>query len=320
MKLRILFSFLVWLCCGTATAASDFLWSRGVVSAEYLFLKPSVDDPYFVISGVANGDNVPNGKKIKNDFGFHSGWRLRGRYHFCDSCFSFDGSYLQLNAQDRKTVQGSALWGTSGPPFLLNTVQNEPGTASSENTLFYQRVDTLFSQSVNLSSFAFTFFEGVELAHLSLQQKTDFALVAVAGEVNNRSRVWGVGPQFGVEGEYELFWSACGVTRLKGVATGSLLVASSKQNVKVTQSSVSWSVQDEAVWRMIPAVHARLGVDYTTCICRMPAAIEIGCQFDFYHKALGKEVFTDSTARGAAFVDYLDVSLQGFYASLSIGF
>jgi hypothetical protein len=315
--------------CATSLSASDFLRSRWTVGVEYLYLKPSVDDTYFVISGIPNDSGIPNGKKFNNDFGFHSGWGLYGKYNFCDSCLAFTVDYKQLQAKAHKAVNGSGVWGVNGPPVTLQPVQFGSGTAVSNNTLFYQRIDALLSQTKNYCGFGLSFYEGLEVANIWFRQKVNYVGVDDEGisspvSTKNSSQLWGGGPQFGLDGYYELLHCRhCmpGVLSLKALATGSLLVSHTKQEVNVNMGDIgAYIVDDDSTWRIIPALHARVGLNYTSCLCNTLVALELGYQFDFYHKGIARETFTDSASPGAAFVEYLDLGLQGLYIALNVGF
>lgn len=119
------------------------------VSAEYLYLMPSVDDTYFVTKASASSP-FPRGERHNNDFRFHSGYRVSGVYAFCgcECPRELQLSFTQLQTKHTKTVFADTgrLWATVGRPVFTTQFENYDGFAKSELKADYDRVDALYTQ------------------------------------------------------------------------------------------------------------------------------------------------------------------------------
>jgi len=296
-------------CCGC--------WSA---SGSYLYLLPSVDDTYFVVSG-APGSSI-NGTRENNDFNFSSGFRVAGAYDFCDCARTFELSYSRLREKKSKRVSGDALWATVGNEFVARSFSGFAGIASSSNDLLYQRLDALFNQQMlSCCQLDLSFVAGMELAYCRLNNAVRYQISAASfGDVNQHSRSWGVGPQLGIDGEYAIcsFSDSCpGLVSLHVLSSGSLLA--SKIRYKTNQFTTQFvqgdfDIVDEGTWRVVPVFHTRMGLNYTACFPCMTTVFEIGYEFSVYFRNINSIVFADDV-RSVAFTKYTDFDLQGLYIS-----
>lgn len=296
--------------------------------ADYLYLLPSVDDTYFVIDGTPGVGENPIGNRINNDFGFHSGFRVGGATAFCDCTRAFRGYYTRLRAVTNKTVTGEALFATVGHPSL-GDFDAFPGSASSHLDLLYQRWDGFLSQNVLCAcNYNVNLLLGFEINYIRLFERYEFISTdgETAGEAtySHKSRNWGIGPQFGFEYNYDLcHFSFCrpGALSIVACSTVSVLATKSKIRADGTDDGIlELDDHDRHTWRLVPAWHARVGLNYETCFSCFNAALEIGYEFNTYARNVERVIYPDDTANGLAFTNYYNFDAHGLYVGAIIGF
>lgn len=310
-------------CCPTNCCEPANQWS---VFADYLYFKPSVDDTYFVIDSQATS-TFPEGKRVNNDFDFHSGYRVGGTYSFCDCNRELLFSYSHLGFKQDETVTGSFLWGTVGRADFATNFENYSGSAKSELDYLYQRYDLLYSQQIyNCCKLDVNVQFGLEAADLKLNEDYTFINGATTGLVKQHSKAWGIGPQLGFGLGYDLYeGSECdclpGTLRLNVLSTGSLLAADSKAKAFSSLTGVTnLNVKDDNTWRVIPALHARVGLDYGFNFSCFDFSLEVGYEFSSYIRGLTRIGFPDDVADGLSYSNYYNFDMQGLYVSGSFRF
>lgn len=331
-----LYSALMILCTGSLIAGSHAAPGSFGFTGEYIFFRPSFDDNYFVVKspdGVTT-QTFPDGKKYRNDFDFKSGFRIAADYAFCDCDRDLSIDYVWLRSKHSRTITSTpgtnVLSSTVGTPSFSALYNAFTGTAHAHNTQLYERVDPLYSQSIfNCCGLDVRLVAGLEYAHLGLQEHYTYTTVTPAiGHVNKKSKTWGIGPQVGFDMEYDLWQcnSSClpGTLTLNVCTTGSIITGTTRFSQLVTSTvggttSTELSVSDELTWRMIPAFHTRLGLNYATCFCGWGTDLEIGYEFSTYLRGLAREHFT-GTGNDFAQTNYYNYDLQGLYVSASVGF
>ncbi len=322
-------SVLTILSAGSLLATNHPCPGNWGVSVDFLYLKPSVDDTYFVIQSPTTS-TAPNGTRKNNDFHFHPGFRIGGVYEFCECNQELQVYYTRLSCKQSKTLSGSFFWPTAGHPFRtgdgIDPFNDYTGTASSSVQTLYQRVDANFAQQTLCCCGLDVYLQlGLEYAYLHLNETDTYAITDnVTSNVYQKSRAWGIGPQLGTSIEYQL--CECedylpGKLSFTGLASGSLLASQSNGSTRQTVGvASSLSVSDPNTWRIIPALHARVGLNYATTISCYDANLEIGYEFNTYLKGLGRAVFLDSTALGSSTSQYRDYDVQGLYISAAMQF
>lgn len=133
-----------WLNNDCCYGQNNYSWKIG---ADFLYLKPSVDDTYFVIGSPVT-TAFPNGTRYHNDFEFTPAFRVFGGFSFCDCNKEIVLSYTRLSQTQQRTITGDFLWATIGRADLVSAFENYTGSASSDLDLLYQRIDALYSQQV----------------------------------------------------------------------------------------------------------------------------------------------------------------------------
>lgn len=293
------------------------------ITGEYLYLRPSVDETNFVISSPTTSE-FPTGKREHNDFQFHSGYRVGGAYGFCECPSELQIEYTHLSAKDSKTVNGDFLWGTLGHANFASNFENFAGSASSRLNVLYQRVDANYAQSV-FNCCGLDLYAQFGLEYASLRFREHFAYQStILGTIHQRSKMWGIGPQLGFEFDYELYqFTDClpGSLSLNVLSTGSLLVSKTRaREHNVLGETTFLDVHDHHTKRIIPALHTRIGLNYSTCISGFGALLEVGYEFSSYFRALSRTTFPDDVATGLSSTNYYNFDIQGLYVDAMITF
>jgi hypothetical protein len=304
------------------------------VSADFLFLKPSVDDTYFVLKGAAGNAN-PNGQRANNDFDFEPGFRVGAVYALCDCNQAIEAHYSYLDANQNRTITGTGLWATVGHADLVSQFENFAGSASSRNHTLYQNADLSLSQQVYCSPCLDSYVKfGLEYAYFNFHEHHAFINAATAppatlGEVARKSRAWGIGPQVGFDVDYDLYQNCyClpGTLSLCFGGSGGILAAESNTTVFSRTTAVGGaqttqvSSGDETTWRLIPALHARVGLNYSTSFGCYDAAFGVGYEFTSYIRGVSRSIWPDDIADGFAHTSYYNYDLQGLYVSAQVAF
>ncbi len=294
------------------------------VTGEYLYFMPSVDDTYFVTkSGVSSA--YPQGTRRKNDFGFHSGYRLAGVYGFCECDGSAYVGYTHLGVSKRRTIEGDNLWAALGRENFTTTFEDYSGNAKSHLKLNYNRVDALIEQSIcSTCDFNFRLLFGLEYANLSLRETNRYEFNATFGKINQRNYTWGVGPEVGFSFDYRICqFIDClpGAFSINVVSSGSILSGKTNNHDSSTlDEDFILDVKDHGSWRLIPVFHARVGLNYTFPICENQASLEVGYEFDTYNRALARVTYPGDLSNGHSRSDFYNFDLQGLYVSATYSF
>jgi hypothetical protein len=293
------------------------------VGADFLYLLPSVDDTYFVFDS-PESTIFPNGKRENNDFHFHPGFRVSAAYSACgDQWIQLD--YAMLQVKRSKTVQGDFLWATIGRSSLTSSFENYPGSASSRLDLLYQRADAfLVQQTLTCGGMDVSLKAGLEYAFLRLNEDFAYQRVAVLGEISQRSKTWGIGPEigFGLDYAIDSYGGLLpGNLSLAVQASGSILSSqTTMRNFNALGGVAVLNEHDKNTWRVVPALHARIGLNYGSCLSWGDASIEVGYEFNTYFRGLSRLIFPDDVADGLCFNEYYNFDVQGLYVCAGLKF
>lgn len=300
------------------------------IEAEFLYLLPSVGDTFYA-GNVSRFGTVTLGTigsaeftKRNNDFDFIPGFRVGGAYGLCDGN-QLIARYSRLSRDQSDSVNGLLLVVQSkftGPVFN--------GTASSDLDLLFQNADILYGFGAYMGcKFNADIHGGLEFAYMRLNEQinyvgTGLTGTAVASNFNSKEKTWGIGPQLGFALSYD-FSDLCGLCQnalsFVSRASGSLLVSETTYNQSSTTPTAYFIVSDDSSWRIVPAMHARLGLNYATCFSCFDVNLEIGYEFNSYINAMSKEVFTDSgTSNANSLTRLANFDTNGLYVSGGITF
>jgi len=320
------FGFLMLFLMGSLSAYLHPCPGGWGLDAEFLYLFPTVDDTYFVSEG-ANGAGHPTGPRENNDFNFTPAFRVGGAYAFCDCDREFQVYYTRLGAHQQKTVTGSGLFASLNiDGVALGSFTNYSGSAASDLHLLYQRVDAVFTQQTGCLCGLDLYVEGgVEFAYMRLREHYTFHTSVELGpflaHAHRTSRLYGVGPEAGIGFEYALCsFSAWypGTLSLTGLTTGSLLSSYAKEDLFADNiaAGVTSDVNNHHTWRIIPALHTRVGLNYMSYFSCFAAALEVGYEFNTYSRPFSVTSAPASTIS----TDYRDLDLQGLYVACTVAF
>lgn len=327
-KRLCLYSTLLAAATGSVFATSHPRPGSWVFDAEYLYLNPSMDDTFFALDAPLIG----GGTKYNNDFNFHSGFRVGAIWALCNCNTELEVYYSYLKSHDSRTIDGTLLSPVVGGPLFVTAVGLFAGTATSDLNDLYQRGDFFVSTSVAPNCCVdFRVLAGVEFAYHRINENFTYTTVGGVelGNFFHRSRIKGAGPQLGFEVDFPLWtMSSCypGTLSLDFVSTASLLASRSEERSSATTVAgvLLLDVADNRAWRVIPAFHNRVGLNYSTWFDCFGVSLEIGYQIDTYVRAITREIMdpvvTTPGTIGAATTNYLNYSLQGLYVAGNVTF
>ncbi len=284
-------------------------------TATLLFLKPTIDETYYVISSsnnVFDGSTFPDGKRHQNSTCFTPGFRLEGR---CNPCYDLKFTYLSADSRD--SVSGDFLFDTNGYPGF-NAQENGiySGRARSKVSYDFYSGDLTYRRPFG----EFALIAGLHYAYIKFDERTSsVGTFNITSPLSNRlhrdSRFSGTGPQIGLNYEYLLCrpWAFCATARgmlLCGCTTSDL------RYITLTTGPTGVSTKNGDMWRVIPAAAADLGISYTfNC-----ATVEFGYEFGWYSRCIDKVTGLDVAFAGDTLDNFNDFSLQGPYISITSTF
>lgn len=314
----------------SAANAANFDPSNGQwrVFGEYLYWQPSVDDTYFVVSSDVDSEFL-TGTRHNNNFKFDSGYRIGGAYLFENVNRELRLSYTDLKSSKSKTIAGDFLTATNGSPDLIDDLGIFTGTAASSLHFHYQNIDLMFAQQIyDCSNFSFAVEAGLEAVELRLRETDTYTITGGAiGVATLSSRTNAIGPKVGLAMSYQLMddcgYNACstGTLSLNFCSSASLLAADSKDSVSSTLGDTDLlDVSSRKSWRVVPAMKARVGLEYDTAFSCGDAAFEIGYEFTSFLRGIQKTRFSDTGAEGYSSTDFYNFDMQGLYISASLTF
>lgn len=295
------------------------------VSAEFLYLMPTADDTYFVLDANVSSTTAPNGKILNNNFSFSPGFRVGAGYDLANTS-AFELSYTWLQATQNRTVTGSFLWATVGAPDFASTFENYAGSASSNLNSLYESLEARFTHNLwHCNDVDIELIGGIESAYMRLSENYTYQISGGAlGTVYRKGTTWGVGPQVGFGLDYVVLRSSCNpsnVLSLVAVTSGSLLTGESRSNQRNVNAGVTLiNTNYETTWRVFPAFHAKLGVNYDTKISNFNTSFGIGYEFNSYIRSLLRPQYYDDVVEAQSYNVYDNYDNQGLYVSANLRF
>lgn len=312
--------------------------SKLIVSAELVYLKPTYDQQAYVISSKdanSRGDeHFPNGKRHLRDPDFKPGFRVGALYNLCCP-FALEGRFTYLNGSDSNSTSGDFLYiiGFDGEGAQDAEDNFYSGTSSAHDRYKYYAADlTLNRTSLTSCIDNLNFMVGLHYAYIKHKMHNTHIGTFDAGahEVNDdwrsSSRFWGIGPQIGLDYKYNLTDAQCsyGIFALTTDVRASILCSNTTSTLhysgRRTEGTEGVNMNNGHQWRVTPAVDAKLGGCYSfTCSC-YTALIEAGYEWIWYANAVDDIRSVSPADPGNTIDAFGDLSLQGPYVSLSVGF
>ncbi len=301
------------------------------ISGDFLYLMPTLDDTYYVLQASTVVSSVPvNAKRLDNDFHFHPGFRAGLEYAWCDTNRELQIFYSWLSPEQSRTVSGEHLYLTVGIPGAVDDLVNYTGTAKSTLDLLYQRLDINISQKFfEMKGLSLYAQPGVELAYLRLDEDYVYASASTTVSFSEKSKVLGLGPQMGLAMDYNFYHSALTDSVVYtfsftgSFSAGILVMEQAQRTTQSAESTVPGIVlmgKDEKGWRMVPALHAKAGLEYTARGSSVGFSLGAGYEFNNYIRGLSRVIYPSSTAVTLSETNYYDFDTQGLYVSAAFSF
>lgn len=332
------------LAAALAVTANAFAFGFGdnlSVTAELLYLKPSVEDTYFAVNywtGNESGDFYY--QRYNNNFNFTPGFRVGVNLDLCGcDCpgkLAFD--YTYLNATHHRDVVGGGLSASVGLSNFAgyDNLSNYNGLASSNNKLRFQTYDLTYQVPLCCQSCLSV---GVKagLEYISYRYTQNANYFASAGEFEflntyrHSSSLEGIGPTLGFVFDYPLLKGSCECPANLGLrleTNGILLVGKPKNSFTYGygvngESNYDVALYNDHDWKVIPAFNARIGVNYAFAFECLQAELEVGYEFVDYLRANVRTIYATPNLfdQGALSSNqYTDLTLHGLYVTLTAQF
>lgn len=194
---------------------------------DFLFLKPTVDDTYFVLNS-PQSTAFPNGLRLNNDFDYEPGVRIGAMFWGDGDGADLQIDYTWLEADTTRTVAGDFLWATVGRSDFASAFENYGGTATSELDLAYNAFNAQFSRPLQALGSNVSFLYGVEFAKLDFDQRYAFEDAQQLGTIVESADTWGLGAKLGLSGDHVVRQTDSGYWSFTWMSAISLLAGESE--------------------------------------------------------------------------------------------
>lgn len=324
------------------------------VEGVYLYVKPDVGNTYFATNNsyYAVADNgadkeLAAGKIVDNDLEYTSAFRVGAYYSFCECPIDIRGFYTRVSSNNTASVSPQNGLAPSAliPDDLESTGTGAVGNGtlitnvSSYLNLVFQRGDALIAHSLcsDWCGNWMNVFGGLEIIDInfdSLNSRSEtINAVSNTAAVFNNNKVFGIGPEVGLESKFSLcrpgfcrrFVPEC----LTLVSKGSFSLMAVQNKLSLNEYGTfgnndddnpqsepySSEVNSGSNWGVIWSAYCQLGVAMEKRISCVNTSLEIGYEFDLYSQVLERQLRLSSLPVN----NRTDFSLQSFLSSLSCG-
>ena len=306
---------------------SDLACGNFRVSGEALYMLSSMDEPFYAFSSSSSSN--ARGKRAANDQGWHFGYRIEAGYGFCDCLHDITLRWTRFpNFSESDTTQGS--------PYIISILNaaddsnfGETGEATIRDEYSPFLVDLLFTRKViDCFPFALSVQGGFQYGYLSFKEEVTYPSSSNRTLfIESRSRMKGVGPEFGLDVNYG-FWSCF---EFRGRVNSSWLVGEITKHYQDINSvtGIRTKVDNDRYWRLFPTTDVRVGFAYSRPVlnlssfgcCRyLNIDLEIGYELIAFHKAIDRLLFMDDASEGQSFAEELTLTMNGPYLHAGIRF
>ena len=302
------------------------------LGVAFLYLRPNIDDTHYVLSSfdnTFNGSLFPNGKRHQNKSDYTPGFSVEGIYTVFPNTAALTAKFTFLRSHARNSVSGGFLYDTNGfPGFGAQDSPVYSGVATSKNSYNYYGGELTYRRELSLFCLErFIAKIGLHGAYIGFKEHTTSAGTfqsnavqqSLQNDLNRRSEFYGIGPQIGFQYDYILpnLWTVYA----KG--NGALLCGSTKSNLKyvtLRTGAGGVGIENDRVWRVIPATYAELGLSYETrCDCWNIVG-ELGYTFQWYGHCVNKVTGLETAFPGDSIDMFNTFSLYGPSLKLSVDF
>lgn len=293
-------------------------------AAEWLYMLPAIEQPYFVIDRVQVGPVEFEEKRFRNEQSWQSGYRLELDYLFnqCQNAFQLRWTHFPTFSESKK------LTGTDLIPVITIPAAAFPqlfNTAEIEDTFHFHYLDFLFCQKlINLPCFALDLLGGIQYGCLNFEE--DIRYLGNANELVEDiffSRTWGIGFEIGSE----LFFRLMRCLDVRGRGYVSLLASKDEVRRKrvITQNAILTGLGDlvnEDYWDLLPMANVRLGLAYhRQCWKQSRISIEAGYEMITFFRSIDRIFFTSPEPPQSGSIDQLmNFSMHGPFLRLELSY
>lgn len=307
---------------------------RFTVRGELLNFLPSFDQPYYVGDGAFVVSpflsTSVNAERVKNDPEFDLGLRLIGDcyidLHGASTVLQGRVSYFNSHFSDTtEAVRLAPIVGFPlASPFLLYR-----GSAVAETGLKYSAGDLTYGLELSPHpSLHFTVFGGAHYANIECRESFSYIILdSIDGLLTKtKSEFWGIGPEFGFDFTCPILsrphkhWNLAIVGDLRGALLAAQVSSRFKSSTRFDVISETVFFKNEKLWRVIPSVDLSAGISWAWQSACFTTGIELGYEFLWYQNSIDRITFSDDTLAFGSFDLYSDLSFQGPYLAISIGF
>ncbi len=226
------------------------------LSGEWLYMISSIDQPYFTI--VSSSLTRMEGERKANSQNWHSGYRVEGRYRFCNEDNDILLRWTHFpEFKEEKTASGNL--------FVNMTHPDNDATGAGEMTIcdetnFYYLEVLVGQKAVERGRFSASLQVGVQVSRLRFKEEVTFAPdpLSNARSFEMESQYWGLGPEIGASGTY------CLMDCLDLVGKGSVAFLASRREATFNQPGAIKivDVHNEAYWHLVHGGDLRFGLNY----------------------------------------------------------
>lgn len=319
---KILFSLLLLCAAVPAQAMTHPEQGQFGFYAEWLYMGHSIDDPYFAIDSSPGAGII--GPRYANRQNWKSGYRLEGIWAFCDRPNDIRVRWTHFPSfNDNRSVSGPRMYGTLNHPIF--GVNAEPGTFSINDRYNVWNLDVLFGQkAIYCGPFALDLQGGLQYSRVKWRESVAYLPLESTFEAN--SKIWGVGPEMGMDFSYALF----NCFEFTGRASAGILISKREADWSTVTGLID--VNNSKYWGVMPTTNLRFGLAYHhplncggwgnwfACLGNLDLDIEIGYEVITYYKSVDRIRFVDSEGQGASFDELMDLTLHGPYLHLGVAF
>lgn len=309
------------------------------INAEVLFLKPSTDQASFVIesdsANVIRGNFYPNGKRHLATPNYRLGYRADLLYTLCDCSKALNLRFTYFNAKHSKSVVGNFLADTIGfPGDGAQDVEDiyYSGRASIHNQYRYLAGDLTLNR-LSFDCFCDNLFFLVGLHYANIKHSTHLSSIgalptstgtrAVNNDYRTHSDFWGIGPQIGIDYNYDLYKNCNSEISLHANMRSALLCSDSHatlqaRSLRTDPSEVS--LKNDHLWRVTPAFDAKLGATYQFSLFCLDGSLELGYEWIWVHNSVNTIRGIDVAFPGDTIDVYSNLNLHGPYVRVGVDF
>lgn len=312
------FAFCLVVVVSTLSAFTDPCPGEFGVSAEWLYMLPAYDQPYYIIP--SSDTNDPVGPRIANEQNWHSGYRIEAIYAFCERPNDVRLRWTHFPTfSDRDTTAGQELFAVLNAPE--SNIEGLAGTYDFRDTFDVHTLELLFTQRLPAyCGFQLDLFGGVQYGYLDLRERGLFVNPTNVQDLVIHSQRWGIGPEVG----YQFAYCFTECFALTGRGHVALLISERESSFSdIGNNSVDAVAKNTSYWDLMPATNLRFGLTYrsTTGWCWMSYFdLEVGYELSTFHNGLDRLFFTDNSEDGLSTDQLMNFTLHGPYVHVGVTF